>query len=74
MADFVNIYAGGNVLKCEATDWFPADTKPVDKGMYVVGSPSLAVMLEWDGEMWRSGNKAAYLDHTPWRGWTGRYL
>ncbi len=70
----VNVYAAGNVLRCEATPWFPADIKPVHKGLYIVGSDALAVMLEWDGEKWRSANKAAYLDHTAWRGWTGRFL
>lgn len=75
MENFVKVYQGDKTLKCETTDWFPPDVKPVHNGLYKVGADELSILNEWDGKCWRRGDGSKALwQRVCWKGWTGRYL
>ena len=75
MASYVRLYEGDKTIRCEATNWFPPDVKPVHVGDYIIGSDKLHVMNRWDGEMWRRYDGSPALDQEMcWAGWTGRTL
>lgn len=68
------IYKANRTLHCVTTDWFPWFIKPVHRGMYIVGSDMLHVMLYWDGNYWIRGDKTLADDQDMcWCGWTGEY-
>jgi len=75
MANFVKVYDGYKAVKHEVTPWFSPEIDPVYKGLYVVGSDELAVMLWWDGKKWVKGNgDVLKCQEVHWRGWTGKTL
>lgn len=54
------------------TDWYPADTKPVRPGVYILevyGDSHIGTLMQWDGEIWRWSNHLEYhRDDRRWRG------
>lgn len=51
------------------TDWYLPTQKPVRKGLYIVGSNQLSVMLEWNGKEWVNGYKQPFkYQNLSWRG------
>jgi hypothetical protein len=50
------------------TDWFPAKITPARKGLYIVGSNDLSVMMYWNGRGWRNALGKLMYSRIAWRG------
>jgi len=66
-----NIWGEPRYLGYPLTPWYPPDVKPVRKGLYIVGSDRLSVMMYWDGRGWRNGLGKVLYKRISWRGVDG---
>ena len=66
-----NIWGEPRYLGYPLTPWYPPDVKPVRKGLYIVGSDRLSVMMYWDGRYWRNGIGRVVFAAIAWRGVDG---
>lgn len=66
-----NIWNEARYMGYPLTPWYPPSVKPVRKGLYIVGSDQLSVMMCWDGRYWRSAMGKLYTAVFSWRGVDG---
>jgi hypothetical protein len=53
------------------TDWYPAKVRPARRGLYIVGSDSMSVMMYWCGRGWRNAMGKIVYTRISWRGVDG---
>ena len=66
-----NIWDEATYLGYPLTPWYPPAVKPVRRGLYIVGSDQLSVMMYWDGRRWRNGIGRVVFSAIAWRGVDG---
>ena len=66
-----NIWNEARYMGYPLTDWYPAKVKPVRKGLYIVGSDQLSVMMYWCGKYWRNAMGKPVYSRISWRGVDG---